>query len=576
MQQKSKKPKRLAARTVWFAVISSVVLGLACLCTGLAVFRSDVEKEAIYRACDTTLRAATAAAYAADTAGLAGDVMGVYESLTPEQRSLTGTEEYRRFYEPLESVSAAGGAHEELVNILRNYTVNVARLSIVAYDAERGALVFLADSREGEPSYPGEWQTVPDGLMTKLVEFTDFDGDGGNTLYEFRNDADRGAMCIAGYPILDENNEKCAYVLTELHVRNLNTRLLRFANRVATVILASTLLISLLVGLRMKKTVADPINAIADTATTYVQDRKNGVDRSDHFSSLNIHTGDELENLTDVMAEMEQDLIEHEEHITQITAEKERFITELDMAGQIQAGMLPSKFPAFPERTEFDLCASMTPARMVGGDFYDFFLIDDDHLALVMADVSGKGIPGALFMMVSMTLLKNNAMISSSVGEILAMTNDLLCSNNQMEMFVTVWMGILEISTGKITAANAGHEYPAVMKDGRFSLLKDRHGFVLGGMEGSQYKEYELQLAKGDKLFVYTDGVPEATDAEGKMFGTERMIDALNRCAGLPPKEILAGVQNAVDAFVGEVEPFDDLTMMCLEYRGEAETEKSL
>ena len=265
---------------------------------------------------------------------------------------------------------------------------------------------------------------------------------------------------------------------------------------------------------------------------------------------------------------MQTRIVESVENLRKLTAEKERINTELNMATQIQNGMLPSSFPPFPDRKEFDLYASMTPAREVGGDFYDFFMIDADHLALVMADVSGKGVPGALFMMVSKVILKNNAMVGKSVGEILAITNDLICANNQIEMFVTVWMGILEISTGKITAANAGHEYPAVMKDGRFLLYKDEHSFVIGGMNGVHYKEYQLQLEKGDKLFLYTDGVVEATDEKGALFGTERMIDALNTCADLAPREILAGVKNAVDAFVGEAEQFDDLTMLCLSYKG--------
>ena len=244
------------------------------------------------------------------------------------------------------------------------------------------------------------------------------------------------------------------------------------------------------------------------------------------------------------------------------------------MATQIQKGMLPSIFPPFPERKEFDLYATMRPAREVGGDFYDFFMIDEDHLALVMADVSGKGVPGALFMMVSKVILKNNAMAGKSVGEILAMTNDLICANNQMEMFVTVWMGILEISTGKIKAANAGHEYPAVMKDGCFRLCKDKHSFVIGGLADSRYREYELQMEKGDKLFLYTDGVTEATSEKGELFGTERMIDALNAYADLTPREILNGIKDTVDAFVGDAEPFDDMTMLCFTYKGTDPTEK--
>ncbi len=246
--------------------------------------------------------------------------------------------------------------------------------------------------------------------------------------------------------------------------------------------------------------------------------------------------------------------------------------TELKMASRIQASMLPHEFPPFPDRTEFDVYASMDPAREVGGDFYDFYLIDEDHLCLVIADVSGKGIPASLYMMISKVIVQSCAMLGRSAADILTKTNEALSSNNQMEMFVTAWVGILEISTGRITAANAGHEYPALMKNGRFELLKDKHGFVIGGMEGIQYKEYELQLEPGDKLFVYTDGVPEATDAENRMFGTDRMLEALNTAPGSSPKELLTRVSSAIERFVGGAEQFDDTTMLCMEYKGCAGT----
>ena len=266
-------------------------------------------------------------------------------------------------------------------------------------------------------------------------------------------------------------------------------------------------------------------------------------------------------------------------------AEKERIGTELKTAAQIQESMLPNRFPAFPDRKEFDIYATMEPAREVGGDFYDFFLIDEDHLGIVIADVSGKGIPAALVMMITKTILQNCAMRGISAGEILAKTNESICSNNEMEMFITAWVGILHISTGVLTAANAGHEYPAVYyeKEGSFSLLKDKHGLVLGGIEGTRYKEYELMLKPGDKLFVYTDGVPEATSADDELFGTERMIDALNSHPREKPEEILSNVRKAVGGFVGSAEQFDDMTMLCLQYKGpgqthvyEMETEASL
>ena len=188
---------------------------------------------------------------------------------------------------------------------------------------------------------------------------------------------------------------------------------------------------------------------------------------------------------------------------------------------------------------------------------------------MVMADVSGKGIPAALFMMVSKSILKNNAMLGKSPAEILSAANETICSNNKMQMFVTVWMGILEISTGKITAANAGHEYPAVMRAGEgFTLLKDRHGFVVGGMEGMRYKEYEIDLQPGDKLFLYTDGVPEATNAAQELFGTDRMVTALNSAAEGSARDVLVNVRKSVDEFVQDAEQFDDLTMLCLDYKG--------
>ena len=241
--------------------------------------------------------------------------------------------------------------------------------------------------------------------------------------------------------------------------------------------------------------------------------------------------------------------------------------TELNMATEIQASMLPSIFPAFPSRKEFDLYASMDPAKEVGGDFYDFFMIDDDHLGVVIADVSDKGVPAALFMMISKTIVQNFAMLGNSASEVLMRANDALCAQNKTEMFVTVWVGILELSTGKMNCASAGHEYPAICRNGKFELFKDKHGFVLGGMEGMIYKDYDIQFEKGDKIFVYTDGVPEATNENRELFGNERMIEALNKKIA-DPKETLRIVRESVDAFVGGAEQFDDLTMVCVEYRG--------
>ena len=288
----------------------------------------------------------------------------------------------------------------------------------------------------------------------------------------------------------------------------------------------------------------------------------------DEFRTMQgeIHrTSQALREQMDTIRRMERDRMELEAK----RKEQEMIVRELSTARQIQEGMLPNIFPAFPDRPEFDLYASMDPAKEVGGDFYDFFLIDNDHLALVMADVSGKGIPGALFMMASKNILQSNAMQGGSPADILERMNKIICANNPMQMFVTVWLGILEISTGRLIASNAGHEYPMIRRtSGVFEIFKDKHGFVVGGMEGMKYTAYELQLHPGDMLFLYTDGVPEATNTKNELFGTDRMLSSLNGHPGDLPSTTLRHMQDAVDVFVDGAEQFDDLTMLCLEYKG--------
>lgn len=310
-----------------------------------------------------------------------------------------------------------------------------------------------------------------------------------------------------------------------------------------------------------------PIKTVAEEAKRFARENTRG----ENLSGISQYR--ELSDLADSINTMEIDMVNYIENLTAITAERERIGAELSLATRIQAAMLPHVFPPFPDRAEIDIYASMNPAKEVGGDFYDFFFIDDDHLCMIIADVSGKGIPAALFMMASKIILQSCAMLGNSAADILTRTNEAICSKNPEEMFITVWLGILEISTGKLTAANAGHEYPVLRRaNGVFELQKDRHGLVLGAMDGIKYRDYELQLHPGDKLFVYTDGVPEATDAENRLFGIERMLDALNEAPDETPKQLLRNIRIAVDSFVKEAEQFDDLTMLCMEYKGTTRT----
>lgn len=316
-------------------------------------------------------------------------------------------------------------------------------------------------------------------------------------------------------------------------------------------------------GFRMAQNIVRPI--------VIMTERINALKGGDTIFEMedDYHTNDEIEVLAESFATLSKRTKDYIEQMTTITAEKERIGTELSLARKIQADMLPSVYPAFPERKEFDLFASMTPAKEVGGDFYDFFMVDDDHLGLVIADVSGKGVPAAMFMMFSKNIIANNAMRGKSPAIALRDANASICGNNSEEMFVTVWLGILEISTGKLRAANAGHEYPVLKHgDGGFDLFKDKHGFAVGWFDDSEYEEYEIQLEAGDRIFLYTDGVPEATDANENMFETNRLIETLNQDLNASPEQMLSHVWTAVGAFVDEAEQFDDLTMLAVEYRG--------
>ena len=282
-----------------------------------------------------------------------------------------------------------------------------------------------------------------------------------------------------------------------------------------------------------------------------------------------VNSKNEIGELTKDIIELTEEIDNYVDEIETITSEKQRIESELDMARRIQLSMMPNLFPPFPERKEFYLHAYVDPAREVGGDFYDYFFIDDDHLCLVIADVSGKGVPAALFMMAAKIILKSSAMQGKSPAEILTATNRAICENNPQDMFVTVWLGVLELSTGNLTAVNAGHEYPAVKRaDGRFEVIKTKHSLFIGGMDDVTYKEYELDLKPGDKIFVYTDGLPEATDSAGEMLGMDRMTDALNEYLDEKPRPLIEGMRESVNKFVKDAEQFDDITMMCLEYAG--------
>lgn len=212
----------------------------------------------------------------------------------------------------------------------------------------------------------------------------------------------------------------------------------------------------------------------------------------------------------------------------------------------------------------------MTPAKEVGGDFYDFFMVDERHIAIVMADVSGKGVPAALFMVIGKTLIKDHTQPGRDLGEVFTEVNNILCESNDNGMFITAFEGVLDLVTGEFRYVNAGHEKPFIYrKNGEYEAYETAAGFVLAGLEDIVYQEQKIKLSIGDKIFQYTDGVTEAVNKDKKLYGMDRLRQALNeKCSGCSPEETLRLVKEDIDAFVGDNDQFDDITMLCLEYTG--------
>ena len=400
---------------------------------------------------------------------------------------------------------------------------------------------------------------IHDSYSSKGEELTD-KAFSKTPVYDFIADSsdDYGRFMGTAAPIYDSSGEPVALVGIEISTQNLRTLIIETVLKAVVIIILVISVSSVVYYRNMRKKLVQPLLDLTNATNDMVDDIIN-----QEKISIDVHTDDEIDMLARSFEKMERNLVKYISENTKITAEKERISAELDMAKEIQAGQLPNVFPAFPDRPEFDIYASMTPAKEVGGDFYDFFFIDNNHLAMVMADVSGKGVPAALFMMSSKILINNYAMMGLSPHEVLERTNETICKNNQLKMFVTVWIGILEISTGKVIAANAGHEYPIIRNpDGNFELFKDKHGFVIGGIKGKKYKEYEFTMQKGSTLFVYTDGVPEATNANEELFGTNRLIEVMNQNPDAMPQQLLTNIHEAVNQFVGDAPQFDDLTML--------------
>ena len=564
MTARERRAHSLSARMFNSILVSCIILGIVLLVIGLGLYGLVLSEQYLSSAFDLSASTAESLIHGTNAIDFSERVMERYSGLSEEQRSKCGTDEYRECFSDLEE--GKGGDYDVLVHMLKSLLDHndVYDIYLAMYDAENARMVYIVDPDPEDCLHPGEWETVTRKGMEKFLSW-----DGEGILYDMGKIEGYGWLCTTGTPIKDKNGNIAVFVLVDLTLKDVVKRMGHYALQISLVTVVITVIMALFLTRKMNRTVVEPINAIAEAAQEYVKDSRAGIGDKDHFKALDIQTGDEIENLSLIMADMESDLREIGKEFTEVTAENERIEAELSLATKLQNAFIPHIFPPFPDKKEIDLYASMTPAKEVGGDFFDYYLIDDDHLCFLIADVSGKGIPAALFMMVSKIILQSCAMLGQTVSETLAKTNEAICSNNEEHMFFTTWMGMLELSTGKLKAANAGHEYPVIKAPGGdYEMLKDKHGLVIGALAESKYTEYELQLEPGTKIFVYTDGLPEAMNGSGKMFGTDRILECLNRDKNACPHDILCNMKKAVDTYVEEAEQFDDLTMLCLEYKG--------
>ena len=494
--------------------------------------------------------------------------------------SMLDSSKIQRYAETLEK----DADYEEQKNILSQL--------IEANDAAQYLYILVPENgpnvKIGDPIYD-IMDTDPE-VAFATIEPAYIEVDVGENLV-YISETDYGWLCSALVWMYNDQGEGYAMMSVDISMNDVMADRMDFLRVVLFAILLAMVAACVILVLLVNRFVVNPINQVARAALQYVSDRRTSEGRSastgvrriatgekgeekSAISQLNIHTGDEIQALSEAIKTMELEINEYIQDLTTVTAEKERIGAELNVATQIQADMLPRIFPAFPEREEFDVYATMNPAKEVGGDFYDFFLVDDDHLAVVIADVSGKGVPAALFMVIAKTLIKNHTQNQEEPGAVFTQTNEQLCEGNDAGLFVTAWMGVLEISTGKFVYVNAGHNPPLLKRaGGQFEWLKSRPGFVLAGMEGVRYRENTLQLEPGDRLYLYTDGVTEATNSHEELFGDERLQNALNEYMDLPVEQFLPKIKECIDAFVGDADQFDDITMLALDYQSKGETE---
>lgn len=500
-----------------------------------------------------------------DVRELSQDIVGRYRVVCSgeappdlENASRQERETYFAAFAGTEDTAAYARIYEEIRKIRE--ANQVLSLYLAYMDQQTDKCVYLCvDSSEQVICPPGALDQI-EVCNRELMERGQYDFPAYITNY-----SQYGWLCSASAAMCDESGAVLANACVDISMEEVMQDRRAFLNKLLFALAGTTLLL-IVIGVKViSKTVVNPINLLAKSTSGFVENRKeNGAGT---VQDLNIRSNDEIGRLAGAVVKMERDINEYIDNIAKVTAEKERIGAELNVATQIQASMMPGIYPDFADQPAFEIAALMQPAKEVGGDFYDFFFVDENHLAIVMADVSGKGVPAALFMVIGKTLIKDHTQPGRNLGEVFGEVNNILCASNSENLFITAFVGVLDLTTGEFPYVNAGHELPFICHEGSFEAHRIEPGFVLAGLEDMRYQAGCFMLAEGDKLFQYTDGVTEATNAGNHLYGMQRLYDILNRNSDGSPEEILRAVKKDIDEFVGDAPQFDDITMLCLTFK---------
>lgn len=387
--------------------------------------------------------------------------------------------------------------------------------------------------------------------------------------YVRASDKTWGNLLTAYSPIFDSSGEPVALVGTDLSINKMVMKFNNYLGLIFTSILVVTGIGVLLLFKVMRRVVIDPIEKLNNAFGSEV-----GSLRSKTRFDPEIHTGDELEELANSFCKMDNDLHDYIRQLTSVTADRERINAELGLAKRIQAKILPNDYPAFPERNDFDIYALLSPSEQIGGDFYDFFLIDDDHLAMVVGSVSAQGIPAALNMVILETLIKSRAMQSFTPADVLQSVSEQMISY-KTGLSSAVWLAVLELSSGKGIAINAGYESPLLHRAGKQFEQLEYEGFPeVGAAESARYRDHGFQLCPGDSVFIFSDGIRNARNKKGERFGDQRVLELLNHEPEATPSVLIQAVKQAVDRFSADEPQPDDYTMLSLKYYGTNESKR--